>query len=91
MSHPKDRHISGWEVYNSPEFKALCKRFGIAVELPTHTLVLTLTEEELIVDQRYKPIYPIQVDPDQVVDTTNLHNQEYRTKVPARNRGDLGE
>lgn len=47
------RTPTGFEVYKSPEFKALCERFGIRWELPTKSITLTLTEFSFEVTQTY--------------------------------------
>lgn len=52
------KKISGYEVYNSPEFVAFCDKFGIAHSLPTRSITITITEENLIVDQSYIGVHP---------------------------------
>lgn len=46
--------FTGYEVYNSPEFKALCERFGIVHDLRCLEITLKLTEDEFIVTQSYR-------------------------------------
>lgn len=38
----------GMEVYHWPEFLALCKRLGVAWQLPTTSIVLTIREGEAV-------------------------------------------
>ncbi len=71
--------VSGYEVYNSPEFKALCDRFGIMFDLPTKVIIITLTIDEAIISQTYpcfgdaKPL---------IVATTTMKNETYKTGKP---------
>lgn len=72
------RHVSGYEVYSSPEFRALCDRFGIAFDLRTVDITLKLTEDHFTVTQTYRASKAM----GDAIDTTNLHNKEFRTKEP---------
>lgn len=40
--------VSGHEFYNSDEFKALCKRFGIVWENPTTTITIIIPCEGMV-------------------------------------------
>lgn len=73
-------HVSGFELYGSPEFQALCKRFGIAYGLLTRKMTIEITEDDVVVTQSYG------ADPTSAnaVDTTSLHSKTYRTKEPRR-------
>lgn len=69
--------VQAIDVYQSPEFQAFCKRFGIAHELQTMDMVLTITfKEGLVVTQTYRATEgPRPV----TMETTTLHNDEYET------------
>lgn len=71
--------VSGYEVYRSDEFKALCKRFGIRWEHLTINITLTLTVDLFTVTSSYLVQAP------SMVDTTTLDNEKYRTKRPPIN------
>lgn len=47
------QNVSGYEVYRSPEFQALCRRFGVVLGLRTKEITLKLTEDEFLVTQTY--------------------------------------
>lgn len=69
---------SGTEVYQSEEFQAFCKKFGIAWELSTTRMVITIDFDEMLqVEQRYLP-----GDRKETADTTNCHNKVWRTRQP---------
>ncbi len=70
---------SGYEVYHSPEFKALCDRFGIAFELPTKVITITLTIDEATVSQTYPCFGDAKL---LVVDTTTFQSKTYKTGKP---------
>lgn len=74
--------ISGYEVYRSPEFKAFCKRFGVAWGLKTKALTIRLTEDLMTVTQEYvgEEARPGQRSP--FIDTTTAHNETFRTVMP---------
>ena len=47
-------HVTGYEVYQWPEFEAFCERAGIAWDLPTKTLKIEMSEGEILaVTQTY--------------------------------------
>lgn len=73
----------GREVYQWPEFKALCARLGIPLELRTTHMAIEITHDDVV---RVRHEYQGQQVPDvpQVVDTTTLHNERFRTKQPIR-------
>ncbi len=92
------RHVSGFEVYQWPEFKALCDRLGIAWDKPTLRMAIYLDEDSVYVVQDYqgrdqsrwptpskvkeewlRSVGVNPVDEPAVVDTTCVHNKEYRT------------
>lgn len=68
--------ISGREVYNSPEFQALAKKFGIVWDLQTSDMTIHLSVDELIVTQSYRPQRP------KATDTTSPHGVGYWTCEP---------
>lgn len=71
------------EVYHSPEFKAFCARFGIAWGMPTMDLTIRLPfEGSMEVTQTYRGVDHGAADTPQVVDTTTMHNEKYRTVRP---------
>lgn len=77
-------HVSGYEVYHSPEFKALCKRFGIALGLPTRSITITLTEDEFLVEQKYLGRGEVVKEEKATgtVETTTMANKVWRTYQP---------
>ena len=77
-------HVTGFEVYRSPEFKAFCKRFGIAWGLPTKHMVITIEEDCMRVDQEYLA-GEHGGSPPGVIDTTSAHNVQWRTAIPNSN------
>ena len=74
--------VSGFEVYRSPEFQALCERFGIAWGLPTKSLTITLTEDEMVVVQTYPGTAEPEKKANKPIDTTTLQNETWRTAMP---------
>lgn len=77
MQPMKIDHVCGIDVYHSPEFKAFCERFGIAHGLPTTTVTIKISTEEMTVAQEYRT-----GEVKAPVETTTLHNREVRTHAP---------
>ncbi len=58
---PLAPELLGCEVYQSPEFKALCSKFGIAWEQGTLDMTIEIADKEIVkVHQVYYP-YPIPI------------------------------
>jgi hypothetical protein len=72
------RFISGYEVYQSDEFQALCRKFGIVYDIATMDITIHLKMDEFFVTQTYRPERP------KAVETTSMHNKEFRTFVPVQ-------
>ena len=53
-AHPVHR-MSGFQLYSTPEFKALCQLIGIAWELQTIDLTIHMTMDKIVVTQSYLP------------------------------------
>lgn len=67
--------ITGLEVYQWPEFIALCDKLGIDWNLSTKELTIKLTVDDVLITQSFVPQKPF-------LDTTTLHNKEWMTKEP---------
>ena len=74
------KHLYGRDVWLSPEFKAFCERFGIPHDLRTLDMTIRITMEEMVVTQTYRGA---EADPNKPVNTSNLHNKQWETKVPS--------
>jgi hypothetical protein len=71
------------DVYQWPEFKAFAERLGIVWEASTVSITITLPTDGLIeVSHQFQATDkgPTSDEP-QKVETTNLHNAEYRTFI----------
>ena len=78
--------VSGMDVWHSEEFKALCKRFGIFWEARTTAITIRLGLEEMLqVTHEYYGTVK-EPDTDEAIETTNMHNEDYRTYTPRQNR-----
>lgn len=78
---PNRKPVDSNVVYRSPEFRALCEKFGIAWGLRTHTLVLRLPRDGVMtVEQEYQATTSR--------DTTNQHNETWRTYAPGSDAPD---
>lgn len=53
MAYMVGEFVSGYKVYHSAEFRALCERFGIPYGLPTKEITIILTEDEMMVTHKY--------------------------------------
>lgn len=74
--------VQGFDVYNSDEFKALCKRFNIAFDLRTVEITIRLSVYgAMVVTQSYQTEHT--VIPNKV-DTTDMHNVHFVTAEPVR-------
>lgn len=83
MIHPENQ-LCSHELYKMPEFKALCDRLGIPWEFATTGITIKIGDYELVevthtyrVEDKHKP-------KSDVIETTNLHNQEYKTHKPCQ-------
>lgn len=57
------RKFTGFEAYQSDEFRAFCKKFGIPHELLTKEITITLTEDDIIVNHQYIVGEVVHADP----------------------------
>lgn len=91
--------VQGIDVYQSDEFKALCKRFGIQWELYTKDIIIQLpVYGAMLITQSYVTKHPEvtaepithpeekvgEVPKPEFLDTSSLHNDDYTTKEPLR-------
>lgn len=66
--------VLGRDVFNSPEFNEFCRRFGIATELPTRRMTITIDlDGALSVQQEY-----LGTDNKKAFDVTTSLSKEYR-------------
>lgn len=86
--------ISGFKLYGTPEFKALCDILGIAWEKRTLGMVIILDPNPdalVTVVQSYRCEDRTELgsgkSPAAPVETTSLHNQIFRTFIPPVVRG----
>lgn len=69
----------GFDVWRWPEFQALALRLGIALELDTKAVTIRIAVgEQPHITQEYSPR-----EPKEMIDTSNLHNDTYKTFVPS--------
>lgn len=75
------QYVQGFDVYQSEEFKAFCKRFGIQWGLRTREITLVIPCDGLMtVKQEYITKHQKEnADVPEYVDTTSLQNTKYRT------------
>lgn len=80
------QYVQGFDVYQSEEFKAFCKKFSIQWGLHTREITLVIPFEGLmIVKQEYITKHQKEnTDVPEYVDTTSLQNTKYRTKEELR-------
>ena len=71
------KRIRGYDVYHSPEFKALCDLIGLKHDLATIEVTIRLTENQVIISQDYQARVKKTLE-----DTTTLHNEKYRSCAP---------
>lgn len=84
----RTKPITGYEMYRWPEFKALCARLGIAWDLPTGDMVITIPQDGMVmVQHEYQARVPKDADKAAIVDTSNEHNETWRTKQMIRQEG----
>lgn len=74
--------LSSFEVYQMPEYKALCDRLGIPWSLATQGIVIRLGAPNDLVEVNHT--YNVRDNTKTSIDTTNLHNQEYKTYKPCQ-------
>lgn len=77
-------HITGWDLYRSPEFRALCDLLGVWWEGPTRTLTIRIDEDKVTITQEYLGSQPRAEEAVVAVDTTSLQNEKFRTSAVAK-------
>jgi hypothetical protein len=71
----------GHGVYSWPEFIAFCRRLGVMWDLNTVAIEFRIAEgERVVIKQEYAGADRGPQGP--TTDTTNMHNQTFRTRVP---------
>lgn len=78
--HFTGKPLTGWELFHLPEFQALMIKLEIPI-LPVKWITIrTNREDEMAtIELEYQLLLS---EPANTVDTTNLTNEAYRTKVP---------
>ncbi len=62
-----NRHVSGFEAFNSEEFKTFARKFGISVNPKTVEITIHMNRDRMTVTQNYLGVKPIDCDgPDHV-------------------------
>lgn len=75
---------TGYDVYHSEEFKALCRYLGIPWDGRTTTIKLTIPHDgRVTVEHTY---YVPQSIPTGLIDTTDIHNKRFRTFTPSHSK-----
>lgn len=75
--------MTAFELYKKPEFKAFCDVLGIPWEANTTYLNIEIDVNDIV---KITHKYNAKDTPcDKPVETTNLHNQQYKTFQPKGN------
>lgn len=80
-----ERHYPiGYEVWQWPEFRAFAERLGIELgeQLPTTGVAISIAYDKVV---EVTHIYLAQDREHKPAETTNFHNQEFRTHQPLEN------
>lgn len=84
--------MCSWDLYNLPEFKALCDKIGIPHDLLTLGLTIEIgpDPDDLVkITQSYRlsdKNLNLEVNESNIIDTTTQQNKEWRTKQPCQHQ-----
>lgn len=81
------RAVDGFGVYRSEEFQEFCQKFGIAWDMRTTKLVITLEMDEIMMVEHIYQGSTKGIQPDEPIETTDKDNVKYRTSSPRGERG----
>jgi len=77
-----------WDVFRWPEFQAFAERLGIDLTQPIKDIIIRLPFDELAQYDLTLRGSDTKKSQSGMIDTTTLHNDKWRTKIPTESAGD---